>query len=612
MLQKIRNRCGWLVNSKFVNVHPRFLELSVVLLILICSWVQFQFSCIYNSVTELFKIDIKYILLNIITNYILFSIIFIIINVLWLSCFIFSILTFLISAVNYYTIQLHASPLTISGFGNFKTVLNVIGGYDLKLYKILPLLTVFILECILSFYLKRQRQRNAKNIKNIIIRDTVLCVVSVVLLFICYFMPHPYMPRLRYWLWTAAYQEYGYLPCTIASAYYSSLDAVKKPDGYYTGCVKNVEIKRKDSADNETPDIILILNESFYDLSVITDLETDVPYMENISAMEDTIKGYAVNPAGGTNPSEYELLTSNSMKLMHGEYPFHLLDMKDANSIVTHLKQIGYYTIGAHGSDSINYNRGEAYEAMGFDEIHFKEDFADKKYYGNRQVATDESLYENLLSWYGKCGEGPRFAFLLTIQNHGGWELNERKLDTVHAENDFGEYDDEVDEYLSCIRLSDLAFKKFTGQLNNIDRHIIVCMVGDHGPHLTGKLAENPESEQTLLLRTSVPFVIWANYDIEDRCGIDGRTLSMNYLVPALLHTAGVRLTPYYNYMLDLKDEVPILTAYSGYYDKSGNLHAYDSDCKYTEKVNRYLYLEYNNLQDDREQRLFAPYSQAD
>lgn len=604
MWQGIKNRYEQFIKDRFLNEHRYAFEMSIVLLILICSWIQFQFSCIYNSITELFKIGIKYILLNLLTCYVLFSIFFIIINRLWLSCFIFSMMTFLVSAVNYYVIQLHSFPLTVSELGNFKTALNVIGGYDLKLYKILPLAAIFIFECILYFYLKRCKHKDTRCLKNIIIRDICICLASAFMLFVCYFMPNPYMPKPRFWSWKVAYQQYGYLPCTIATAYYSARDTVEKPDGYYEGCVKNIKINRKNAANHEAPDIILILNESFYDLSIITDLKTDIPYMEYISSMENTIKGYVANPGGGTNPSEYELLTSNSMKLMHSEIPFNVFNMNDANSIVTHLKQLGYYTIGAHGSDSMNYNRERTYAAMGFDEIHFNEDFVHMKYYGNREVATDESLYENLLSWYEQSGERPRFAFLLTIQNHGGWDLNESSLDTVHAENDFGEYDGEIDEYLSCIRMSDRAFKEFTSQLKNINRDIIVCMVGDHGPHLIDKIAEDSES----LLRISVPFVIWANYDIEDRSEIDGKTISMNYLVPSLLNTAGVKLSPYYDYMLDLKMEVPILTAYGGYYDKFGNMYNYDSNSKYMKKVYDYLYLEYNNLKDDREQSLFDAY----
>lgn len=150
--------------------------------------------------------------LNLVTNYVLFSIIFVIINKLWLSCFLFSILTFIISAANYYTIELHESPLTVSALGNFKTAFNVIGGYDLKPYKILPLLAVFVLECTLSFFLKKFERNRTKNFKKIVIRNLCLCLISVFLVFICYFAPQPYMPELKYWRWTDVYQKYGDMP----------------------------------------------------------------------------------------------------------------------------------------------------------------------------------------------------------------------------------------------------------------------------------------------------------------------------------------------------------------------------------------------------------------
>ena len=61
-----------------------------------------------------------------------------------------------------------------------------------------------------------------------------------------------------------------------------------------------MEIEKNSSFVEKTPDIILILNESFYDLSLITEIEVDVPYLENISSMENTIKGYAVIVIGGS------------------------------------------------------------------------------------------------------------------------------------------------------------------------------------------------------------------------------------------------------------------------------------------------------------------------
>lgn len=235
------------------------------------------------------------------------------------------------------------------------------------------------------------------------------------------------------------YQKYGYLPCVVKTACMVQ-DIPIKPNGYHEGCVNDIKIVNRHT-DTKTPDIILILNESFYDLSLLENIETDVPYMENIASMENTIKGYAVNPSGGTNPSEYELLTSNSMKLLREKVPFNTLDFSDANSIVTHLKQIGYHTVGAHCAPPTNYNRGKVYAEMGFDEIFFEDDLKDITYFGDRNYATDECMYQNLLSWLERKDEKPQFVYLLTIQNHGGWDANKRGLDTVHAENDFGEYE---------------------------------------------------------------------------------------------------------------------------------------------------------------------------
>lgn len=594
---------------------------------MLCSWIQFQISCIYSSRYEIGEIDIRYIILNILTNYVLLGIIYILVNSFWCSCLLFSILTLCVSVINHYTIKLHSSPLTISELGNLKTALNVIGNYDLNLKEVLPAFAIFVLECFLCLVMKRSRNDEVRRLKNILIRDICMIVSFILIIYCGYLSSASFMPELKYWTWVTPYQKYGYLPCVVKTAC-TVQDIPVKPNGYYEGCVDDIKIVDK-YTNAKTPDIILILNESFYDLSLLENMETDVPYMENIASMENTIKGYVVNPSGGTNPSEYELLTSNSMKLMREKVPFNTLDFTDANSIVTHLKQIGYHTIGAHCAPPINYNRGMVYPAMGFDEIYFEDDFKDIAYYGNRGYATDECLYKNLLSWLEREDETPQFVYLLTIQNHGGWDLNERDLDTVHAENDFGEYDEEVDEYLSCIRLSDIAFKEFTDRLKDIDRDIIVCMVGDHGPSFTSKMAGDSESDQSWLLRTSVPFVIWANftlpdevcasrgnmiqgmplrYETENRNDIAGQCISMNYLAPTLLNIAQVELSPYYQYMLELKSKIPVLTPFVVYFDKSGSAYAYDSSSEYTEMVNNYLYLEYNNLQKNREQRLFDPY----
>jgi phosphoglycerol transferase MdoB-like AlkP superfamily enzyme len=516
------------------------------------------------------------------------------------------VLSFLISTVNYFVIQLHDSPLTIAELGNLRTAMNVIGGYQINLSKITGLLVIFILQLVLIFFIKKE-EKQKRSMKVIFIRDVCLAISSFLIFFFSYMTPNKFMSESLGWRWVITYQKYGYMACTIKAACLSNNYPIK-PDSYDENYISNIEIEKSSSFVERTPDIILVLNESFYDLSLITEIEVDVPYLENIMSMENAIKGYAVIPGGGTNPSEYELLTSNSMKLLKDITPFNVIDMEGENSIVSYLKKIGYNTTGAHCASPANYNRGRAYRDMGFDKICFDTEFENKKYFENRAYATDESLYENVLSWLKESDEVPQFIYLLTIQNHGGWDSNEEEMNIVHALNDYAEYDKQVDEYLSCIRLSDQAFKDFTDSLQSFDRDIIVCMVGDHGPDLAAKIMDDPNSAQSYILRTCVPFVIWANYDIQDSAKINGKAISLNYLVPTILKIAKVRLSPYYEYMLNLMDQVPVTTTAALYYDKEGNSYMYENKSKYTEMVNNYFNLEYNNLSDGRIQRLFEPY----
>lgn len=61
------------------------------------------------------------------------------------------------------------------------------------------------------------------------------------------------------------------------------------------------------------------MNESFSDLSVVGDIETNVPYMPYIDSIQDeTIQGNAyVSTIGtGTSNTEYEFLTGNTMAFL--------------------------------------------------------------------------------------------------------------------------------------------------------------------------------------------------------------------------------------------------------------------------------------------------------
>lgn len=577
----------------------------IIIIILFLSWIQLELSSTYDSWTDVFTMSTKYIAINIVTVCIVYLFIHSIINSLWKSCVIFSIFITLLSAVNYYVIEFHGTPLTFMELQNFRTALNVIGGYKFNIKGIADILYIFCAEIVLCYIVKRTdiRVQGKRMFWRRLAKNFCLYIILFGTIFFTYLSSAPFMDKKVVGAWTDSYHQYGYAACTLRLAF-DSANFLQKPEGYETG-IGNIEFinMEHDSKENERPDIILILNETFYDLSLIADIRTDVPYLENIDALENTIRGYAVVPyiGGSTNCSEYELLTSNSLRLMPGVTPFNVINMKGANTVVSHLKQLGYYTIAGHPEKGSNYNRINAYEDMGLDEYYFYDDFTDKKSYGNKWVLTDESAYENLLLWIKNHTGTPQFIYLLTIQNHGAWDKNERKYDTVHISNDYGELNEVIDEYLTGIRMSDSAFKDLTEQLKEHDRKVIVCMVGDHSPSFAKDIVDQEHSSVSSLLLRSTPFIIWANFDIEDK---DMGTISINYLVPALFETAEVPLSQYYQYMLNLMEDVPILMSNS-YYDKNMNEYLYNADSEYAEAVNNYFYMEYNNLQKDRRQQLF-------
>lgn len=149
-----------------------------------------------------------------------------------------------------------------------------------------------------------------------------------------------------------------------------------------------------ESASTDYPDIILVLSESFYDFDLVTDLQADTEVMPVTKNLPNAVYGHTISPhvGGGTNSSEYEMLSSNSLMLMPSITPFNWLNLHNANSLVSYLKDLGYSTLAAHPYTNSNYRRDSAWLALGFDETHFQDDFPTKEYYGNRRIRPTRPL----------------------------------------------------------------------------------------------------------------------------------------------------------------------------------------------------------------------------
>lgn len=416
-------------------------------------------------------------------------------------------------------------------------------------------------------------------------------------------------------LWTARLDlnDYGY-PLYFYRQAVRTAHSVQQPVGYDEAVLAPLAAQSDAGAadtDAPQPDIVLILNESFYFLDDYTDVEADRPYNKSWTSLSNAVKGRAVVPqiSGGTNRTEYEYLTSNSTFLISHFSPFNMLDLTDANSVVRYLKQFGYSACAMHDASESNYSRGRAYPTIGFDDALFKDFFTDSKY-GERR-ATDRSNYEDMFQVYEDSGDGPRFIYLLTYQNHGGYEQNDSIFDTVHTGRDFGEYTDDVDEYLTSVRMSDDALVRLTSYFNRVDRPVILCMVGDHSPSFLGRLPADSgltDREREIVAR-STPFFIWANDAFGPIEEGDDRLVTVSDLVPMVLDIAGIPLSPYYQTLLTLSEQFPARLSTGVYRTTDGAYGSFALDDPNYDKLAPYYFMEYNNLLStaDRYQALFDP-----
>ena len=571
--------------------------------------------------------------LNALTAFCLTLILFAMLGRWWLSTALSGAVFTIIALINYYTRDLHGSALMPQDILNLGTAAEVMGSYTLKItHDVIKIALLFLPILAIAFVQRRlckgAPKRASWPARGVRVAGSALCVFLV--MFFGYFGPVTIKPKTTYgWAWQNTYYTYGYLAGTIEATSLMA-DPIIEPEGYSDAAAVEAFAKADGytgPATAETaqdyPDVVLILSESFYDFDLVTDLQADTDIMPVTKNLPNSVYGHTISPhvGGGTNSTEYEMLTSNSLILMPSITPFNWLNLYNANSVVSYLKGLGYSTMAAHPYTNSNYRRDSAWLALGFDETHFQDDFPTQDRYGDRPYQTDSATYKDWEKLYEAMPEDkPRFSFLVSIQSHGDYDMNDASLDVVHAATDYGEYDKLMDEYLSCIKMTDAAVQElcdyFTAQYEKTGRKVIVAMAGDHAPSFVTHVADPSfaAGNDLELLQRSTPFFIWANYPLEHTDAAISTTdplnrMDMVMLTPTLLQQAGLPLSDYYKYLLEMKQNTPVVTAANDYMKADGTTAKYGVDPALDAWVKGYLNLEYNNIgaHAKRDQSIFDP-----
>lgn len=535
MVKAIRN----LINRKEISV--------IVLGFIVCI---IEFLIMEYSAFDIFEGGMIQSELLLVTNFAIITLPNIILVIIFRNYFlplmITSIFFFIWSIVNYYVILFHGSPLSASTLLNITTAINVVGGYRVSLdKKVLCLICLFLLEILLIIVIKRLEKKNSFSGRRVCLYFVVL-IGNVVFLYLSLFSSFSIKPAKTIgWSWNDSVRQYGYM-CYLVEDAENTLHPVTKPAGYNVEVLPDLQ-ETEVSKEIVKPDIILILNESFFDLGVYANIETDTDYLEQFYNIENAIYGYAISPmiGGGTNNSEYELLTSNSMYLLNADAPFNYLDLKKGSNFIRILNSLGYETCGMHCAVPTNYSRNKAYPVLGMEHVILgKDQFKTLQYYGNRPWL-DLDNYQDMIDYYENLGDGSRFVYLLTYQNHGGYEQNSSEFDTVHIKSEFGELTDDINEYMTSMQMSAEAIHSLVDYFSESDRQVILCMLGDHAPSFIADLPakENLTEKQREIAARSVPYMLWANFDMAT--DYYREYIGMVDVAPIIMKNAGLPLTVY-------------------------------------------------------------------
>lgn len=532
---------------------------------------------------------------NAILIYILQGILFVIVNrikpVMYISIF----LNWLFFFADEVVLVLRKTPLVPTDILSIRTAVSVAGNYKFEVTSRLIVAAAFSLVAVYLIHklpLKKNMVGNLALKERIGFRVGMLVVTVLLILYVSSFERSDFQKDnfdVENMNENVGIPLTFYLNCTEM--------ILKEPDGYSSGKAKQVLSEYEDETetvqtllpgDKEYPNVIIIMDEAFSDLSVLGDLKlnTDpLAFCHSLEEEEHVVSGYLnVSVWGGnTCNTEFEVLTGNTLELLpYGSIPYMQYVTEDTQSVCGYFHKLGYRNVAIHPYWGQCWRRDTIYNQIGFDEfidaedfdtesstrnvdgitIHSGYDFGDLDYV--REYISDKESFRQIIKQYEEKEAGEKlFLFNVTMQNHGGYLYDGDNLEyTVRSKRYPAST---VSQYLSLIKKTDEAFEYLIDYFKKESEPTVILLFGDHQPGLATSFYEemfgHSYDEFTISdyqKRYTVPYYIWANYELND---VSYENVSANYLSMVLKDVAGLPFDSWDNFRKSVYEKYPILTS---------------------------------------------------
>lgn len=316
---------------------------------------------------------------------------------------------------------------------------------------------------------------------------------------------------------TIAYHDYGFPYCFAASFN----KGVEQPDVYSEDAVMKIvdkmEVVETVEYDKiQTPNVIFLQLESFFDVNKLKDLELSgeaTPIFNKLK--EEYPSGYlTVNNVGyGTANTEFEIMTGlNLDDFGPGEFPYKtILKETTCESTGYILKDYGYTNHAIHNNTATFYSRNVVFKQLGFDTF-TSEEYMNPAAYTPTEWVKDDVLADEIIKALNSTEEQD-YIYTISVQGHGDYPT-EPVLEEPVIEITGGIDDSDrrymMEYYVNMIYEMDQFVGRLIQLLENRGEDTVLVLYGDHLPSLeiTEEELENGNLYQT-------EYIVWNNIDLE-------------------------------------------------------------------------------------------------
>lgn len=453
--------------------------------------------------------------------------VFVIITVIWL----------ILGGTNFVLLGFRTTPLNFMDFRTFKDVMGILNVYltQIEIVGIAIFLAVLLILGVRLFI--RAPKERPHYLKSV----TSIAGIAILLGISTSVSVSSGLLATTFHNIQDAYKDYGFAYCFAASV----VDrGISRPDAYTEESVQvvldkieaaggdlNAGVVPAESATEETPNIIFLQLESFFDVNHLKDVTYSENPLPNWTAIKESYSsGLLTTPSfgAGTVNTEFEILTGMQMNYFGpGEYPYTtILREHTSESVCNDLKNYGYATHAIHNHTGKFYGRYLVYPHLGFDSF--------------TSVEYMQNIIRNPLNWVEDSiltGEITKtmdstanqdFVFAVSVQGHGKYPTEQiDPTQTITVEGFREEEAVGFEYYVNQISRMDAFLGELTATLQECGEPTVLVAYGDHMPKFT---FEPDDLDNGNIYQTE--YIIWDNFGLEQK----DRDLNTYELYPEVMN----------------------------------------------------------------------------